>query len=305
MSLAFLGIDLSLRHAITRVGLLGCCAADIDSTGVQQGPHALGQMQSWYAAGYFPAGTVVAEDGGDQWVDVAQCTSICKPDAMDWGGDGSAAESVGVQTGLETELEQRKRALGFGGASEDAQRRSAGSSQSDPKHKRMRGGEQQSGTNAIPLGKTVKKQTGVTTEGERQRAEGEAKAFGLPPPEPVSDSVVSGKADEKQADSDSPAPVAAPAKKGRNSETGFGKWQTVTYKTAYTVAPEDDPNVNKHGYKALEADPDEVPSDHEEATVETRTVWSGTNDDATAAVSSQFQKRKVKGKGSRRRKLES
>ena len=82
-------------------------------------------MQAWFGAGYFPAGTMVAKDGGDQWVDVAQCRPISMPGAAagsDDAGGGVDHGEAGRAPAGETQLQQRKRALGFGGATADAPR---------------------------------------------------------------------------------------------------------------------------------------------------------------------------------------
>lgn len=228
------------RHQCSRQAAeCGCLRTDIDTAGQQQGPHTLGQMQSWYAAGYLPVGTMVAKDGGDEWLDVAQCAKISRPNATPkLESSNLESESAAAYADQGTRLEQRKRALGFGGVTADAPRRSAGSSRSDPTHKRQRG-ENSSGTNAVPLGDRNSFPIGVTAEGEAQRVAGEVAAFGLPTTTAPSagDGVDIGDGTTSQEPGDginSPTPaLSGPAKPGRNQETGFGKWQTVGYTTAY------------------------------------------------------------------------
>lgn len=71
-------------------------------------------------------------------------------------------------------------------------------------------------------------------------------------------------------------------------------WFNILSACRYTATA--DRQVVDHGYTKIAADPNEVPSDNEDAALQHRTVCLNTSG------STKFQKRKAKGKASRRKK---
>ncbi len=262
----------------------------IDAAGTQQGPHPLSSMQSWYNAGYFPPGTMVARDGeGDEtaWVDISVCYKVNQqPDPAQAAKAAAAATSPGPFTN-QSLLEERKAALGMSDQTADVvERRSAGSGLAAFQDKRAAMRKAKAGgsdANNIPLGGKKKSSSGAVVEGAPLGDNG-------------ADDTTSGAGNDDRDNDDGsthPLPQVADVKKGRDEKTGFGAWSTVSYKTAYTAQVDDDTH---HAYKTPSADGDDSSGEEEDSgapKLEARTQWhAATGGDGAEQVS--FKKRNLK-----------
>jgi hypothetical protein len=259
----------------------------IDAAGTPQGPHPLSSMQGWYNAGYFPPGTMVARDGeGDEtaWVDISVCYKVNQqPDPAEAAAAAAAAAKSAGPFTHQSLLEERKAALGMSDQTADVvERRTAGSGHAAFQDKRAAMRKAKAGgsdANNIPLG-------------------GKTSAVEVAPQEDNGgDDTASGAAgnDDQNTDDGSaqPLPEVADVKKGRNEQTGFGSWSTVSYKTAYT-APVDD--ETQHAYTTPSANGEDSSGEEEDSgapKLEARTEWhAATRGDGAEQVS--FKRRKLK-----------
>eukprot|EP01045_Picozoa_sp_COSAG04_P010294 COSAG04_NODE_625_length_11793_cov_11.719942_8_plen_292_part_00 len=94
----------------------------VDASGKQQGPHPLASMRSWYTAGYLPKGTMVAKDGGDEWLDVTACPAITQ-EALGEVIRQEGAAAAAAATEDMTDVEQRQAALGMSSSTADVVQR--------------------------------------------------------------------------------------------------------------------------------------------------------------------------------------
>ena len=249
----------------------------IDAAGTQQGPHPLSSMQSWYNAGYFPPGTMVARDGeGDEaaWVDISVCYKVNQqPDPAVAAAAAAASAAPAAQHSF---LDERKAALGMSDQTADViERRSAGSGKAAFQDKRaaMRNSKAAgSDANNIPLGGKKQTSSGAGEEGSPQGDKS---------------------TDETATEGAGKLPEVADVKRGRDQTTGFGAWSTVSYQTAYTAPVEDE--AQQHAYKTPNADGEDSSGEEEDNApkLEARTEWKpASEDDGAEKVA--FKKRKLK-----------
>ena len=270
----------------------------IDAAGAQQGPHPLSSMQSWFSAGYFPAGTMVARDGDDEagWVDVSQCYKITQqPDPAEAAAAAAAATAAtaglaaaGAGGARLSGVEERKAALGMSDQTADVvERRSAGSGKAAFQDKRaaMRKAKG-SDANDVPLGKkrsgpAVKREAGSEGDGDDGAGSGAEEER---------------EGEEGEGEEEEEKPELAEVKKGRDQKTGFGGWSTVTYKTAYTASAAE--TEGGHVYSAPTKSGDDSSGEEDEeggAKVEARTEWQAGAEGDDGAEKITFKKRKLKG----------
>lgn len=191
----------------------------------------------------------MARDGDDQggWIEVVKCYKVTQQPDPEVAARAAEAAAAAAKTnaagvgGALSDVEQRKAALGMSDQTADVvQRRTAGSGnaafQAVRAQKRKEREAEKTGANDIPLGKVRTKKTKAEREAARAaKVKTEPGAEAADGKEDGSDS--EGDSEEEKEVEKEALPELADVKKGRDEQTGFGGWSTVTYETAYT-APE-------------------------------------------------------------------